>query len=213
MKKNQIISIVIAAVGVIIMLILIQVAMAASGNVTYYWQPLIYVGIAVGGCLGISIVSFVILSIIYASKAKKMKQAYNNKQYDTVIKLRDCNKILRKGSKEKDAVYYLVAVSYLETGDLQGFLEYINKISSPEVINTKYLWMGVYSLMTKDEEHFAYWLNLLQNSSSELCREAGTRTLGYLHKNIVLGLALTDEEKAFIEDWHSDVLKNMIVAR
>lgn len=209
MKKKSIIILVVAVILAVIMIAYVQIVLHMDDNVEYHWESLIYTGIVVGVIFVGSMLIFGVLFLVSMSQLKKLSNAYANQQYDKVIKLRNCNRMFKKASKGKDSVHYVVATAYLETGNNEMFLEYINKISYADLINLKSFWMAVYSILNEDYEHFTYWQEQLQNSTNESNKDGSLKMLDILYKHKKENYILTEEEKEIVLKMKSNVMNSI----
>lgn len=209
MKKKHIILLVVAVILAVLMIVYIQIIMHKNDNVEYHWEPLIYTGIAVGAIAIGSLLILGVMVLVNISKVKRLTTAYANRQFDTVIQLRNCNRLLKKGSKGKDSVNYAVATAYLETGNNEMFLEYINNISCADLTNLKSFWMAIYSILIEDYEHFSYWQEQLQNSTNENNKDGSLKMLDSLYRHKKESYVLNEEEKENVLKMKSNVLNSL----
>ena len=195
-------------IALLIVVAIIQVIMITDENVVYDARPVIIVGIVLGTVLISSLVTAGII-YFYARKIIKLNDAFANQQYEKVIKNRNCSLFLKKGSKERDSILYAVAVSYLEIQNYEMFLKYINNISYSELINAKFLWIAIYSVIIEDYEQFTLWKEQLQNSTNENKKESGLKLLDILYKHKKENYILNDEEKEDVLKFKSNVLNSL----
>ena len=142
-------------------------------------------------------------------RIQKLSAAFANEQYETVIKYRNCLLPLKKGSRARDVVLNAVAVSYLELQDYEKFLKYINKISHIELLNSKFQWLAVYSVIIDDYDKFGYWREQLQNSEYEDDKESRLKVLDLLYRHKKEDYQLNDDEKGSALKWKSKTLKSL----
>ena len=202
-KKKKWIFIV-ALIVLVAYVAIVQVVMIVDDNVTYSPQPLI--GLAVVLVLLFAMVGII---YIYGRMVKKLIAAFTNQQYEYVIKHGKRLIWGKRGSRVRDGVLYVVAVSCLEMQNYESFLKYINKICGGDIINLKLLWMAIYYFLIEDFEQFEQWRERLQNSARENYKDGALKLLDMLYKHKNENYVLSEEEKEVVLKFKSNVLKTL----
>lgn len=179
---------------------------AQGADVTMDFTPLIIVGYILCAVTIVSLIISLILGFVYGKKWKKINIAYQNKDYAFVVSNHAlCDKL--KANKRVDSLYLTMAISYLELGDKDEFLEYIGKIQGENTVGYKYFWMAVNAILENSAERFNFWYAKM--NSAPPVEENYQRAIELIKKRLIDNITLTDEEQAFIDESHTDTIKNL----
>ncbi len=207
MKKSTKICI-ISIVAVLAALVIgIQIMVLNDENTTYNAKPLIVCALvlAVGAVLGLT--ASVVVNLKYIKKAKKVFDAFSDRNYEYVLANKDvCSKI--KNAKIQAQLYMAIGVSYLETGNNEECLAYLDMIRDKETERYKYFWKAVLAISINDVEQFENYRALLKNCASE--DDKGYQILQLIEKHKIENCALTEDEKAFVDGLNSNKIKSIL---
>ena len=142
---------------------------------------------------------------------KKAGIEFSNGNFRYVINNKNVLIMFSKNTLNKDVINFMIAVSYFELNNKDEFLVYINKIEDKKVINIKYYWLAMYSLLNDNKKGFESWIDKLKNSDSEIEKENLLRRIELVTKCKESEYVYTEEDKDIINKIRSIKVKNYIL--
>lgn len=204
-KNKTIMACVFAFVILVLMIVIIQV-LEMHDSEAYDKRSFVISISAFFGFIVAGIVACVIVGAINTKKVKNLLNAFKNKDYANVVKYKSlCDRL--KYNKDIDSLYLTMAISYLELGNTDEFLEYIGKIQGENTVGYKYFWMAVNAVLKNSAERFNFWYAKM--NSAPPVEDNYHRMIELIKKRLIDDVELTDEDQAIIDKVHYDTIKNL----
>lgn len=189
-----------------LVIILIQVVVLTDENTTYN-PTLLYVVLGfLAAELVVGLLIVVLVGIKNGKIARQLLTDFSNKQYESVIANESVCSKLKKGTT-RDTLTIAVAVSYLELGQSDKFVQLIDTVQDSGVAHYKYFWKAVYSISVANAEDFA----LCQQKHSDCGNnnEKNILILELIEKYKIRNDKLTEEERKIVDELHYDAIKSL----
>lgn len=200
-KKGKIALIVLASI--IIIGNIVDFAFAVSNeNATIHWN---YYLIAFAVLIAIPLIRV----IVVRNKIKRLKTAYENKDYAKVLEMKRTANIVGLSREQREMIFLAEAVANLEVGDLTEFYCYMNKVNCDRLKNQKLMWQAIYSFSKHDMEVFFSIEEAIKENQIETYKQKALDVLRLL-VNVYENKALSEEEQALATSLHSDFFLKLI---
>lgn len=162
----------------------------------------------------IEIVCLIVLAIIIGASVfiryNSFLKRFKNKDFSYIIQKRNAFKLLNNNDLLKSNFHYLVAVSFFETDDINGMIEYLNRINNKNLNLNKYFYMAIYSYIERKSEDFENYYDLLKKENGSTSKESCLRILELLNQKQNSAEPFSDEDLSFIESVSSEKIKAML---
>lgn len=175
---------------------------AQESNGTIDW-------VATVGVLVVALAVILTRFFTVRNEVKKLMSAYNNKDYTTVVELKNTADITGLSKIQKQAIYLTVAISYLELEKQDEFFNYIQRVDCPELQNMKLFWLAVSRLSIGDIEGFGNWKRALENSNNERDKQKMLSVMNVLEKSYQKQ-PLNDEERQLTQSLSSALVRKLV---
>lgn len=208
MKQKYIKILLAVFLALVILIVVTQVILHFSGAEIDIQIPtpllvFLCVMLIICGVLG------VVYLVRYNIKLKQLFSAYQQRDYSEVIVYKKYASLyLPSYSKDKALLY--VAVSYLELGDENSFLDVADKIANKKIQNDKFMWLAINALLKNNLQQFLDWQQKLHSSSCKVDKELNIRILEVLYSNIREQVALSETDIDLIHNLNSNLIEQQL---
>lgn len=202
MKKLFTVAVVVCLLIICAVLVYDIVHTAQESNGTIDWVATVTV---------LVVAVAIILTRFFAvkNKLKKLMSAYNNKDYATVVELKNTADITGLSTIQKQTIYLTVGISYLELENQDEFFNHIQRVDCPELQNLKLFWLSVSRLALGDMEGFSNWKRALENSNIEKDKQKILSVMNVLEKSHQKQ-PLDDQDKQLAQSVSSNLVRRLI---
>lgn len=175
---------------------------AQQSNGTIDW-------VATVGVLVVALAVILTRFFTVRNEVKKLMSAYNNKDYTTVVELKNTADITGLNKIQKQTICLTVAISYLELENQDEFFNYIQRVDCPELQNLKLFWQAVSRFSLNDMEGFGNWKHALENSNNEKDKQKLLSVMNVLEKSYQKQ-PLNDEDRQLTQSLSSVLVRKLI---